>query len=172
MSAREYRRLGYRDELLADRSVQRSYADGRREWRRRAGATVSWRDDRGGSGVDEPLGDRLVKRGFADGRVLYGREHGYGRTAWGDGVLTVNETSMGGRVGAILAGIGAAALLGAIVDPPDALTPEEEQEIRQQAQQPGGSGDDWSDDGGDSWSDDDDDGAWGDSGSDGDSDFG
>jgi hypothetical protein len=163
VSGSDYRRVGYRDELLADRSVQRSYADGRREWRRRVGDTVEWRDDRGGSGVDEPLGPRLVKRRFHDGRVLYGRELGYGRTAWGDRALTVNETSMGGRVGAILAAVGAAGLLGTIVDPPAALTPEEEEELRQQAQQAGGSGDGSDGD----WSSDDD---WGDSGSDADSD--
>jgi hypothetical protein len=171
MSGRDYRRVGYRDELLADRSVQRSYSDGRREWRRRVGGVVEWRDDRGRSGVDEPLGNRLVKRRHGDGSVVYGRELGYGRTAWGDRALTVNETSMGGRVGAILAAVGAAGLLGAIVDPPDVLSAEEEEELRQQAQQSAGSdGGDWDLDGGDEGSDDD----WGDpgTGTDSDSDFG
>jgi hypothetical protein len=167
VNGRDYRRVGYRDELLADRSVQRSYADGRREWRRRVGGTVEWRDDRGGAGVDEPLGHRLVKRRHADGRVVYGRELGYGRTAWGDRALTVNETSMGGRVGAILAAVGAAGLLGAIADPPDVLTPEQEEQLRQQAQQSGG--DDWGPDDVD-----DDEDEWGDpgTGSDSYSDFG
>lgn len=170
MSGRDYRTVGYRDELLADRSVQRRYTDGRREWRRRVGRAVEWRDDRGGSGIDEPLGDRLVKRRIQPDRVLYGRELGYGRTAWSDRVLTVNETSMGGRVGAILAGVGAAGLLPAIIDPPLVLSPEEEEALRQQAQS-GGSDADWA---GDDWTaaDEDDDWGDGDSGSGSDNDFG
>jgi hypothetical protein len=157
VAARDYRRVGYRDELLADRSVQRSYADGRREWRRRAGTGVDWRDDRGRTGHDEPLGHRIVKRVVHPDQVLYGRELGYGRTAWSDGVLTVNESSRGGRVGAILAGIGAAALLPAVIDPPSMLGPEEEEQLRQQAAASSGGGgggeadpggdDDWSDPG-------------------------
>jgi hypothetical protein len=83
-------------------------------------------------------------------------------------VLTVNETSMGGRVGAILAGIGAAGLLPAIVDPPVVLSPEEEEALRQQAQQ-GGSDADW---GGDDWTAADEDDDWGDGDSGSDNDFG
>lgn len=168
MTGRDYRTVGYRDELLADRTVQRSYADGRREWRRRVGDAVEWRDDRGRAGVDEPLGRRLVKRRIGPDQVLYGRELGYGRTAWSDRVLTVNDTSMGGRVGVILAGIGAAGLLPAIVDPPDLLSAAEEEELRRQAAQSGDSGSDFA---GDDWSDGGDD-DWGDSGSGSDDDFG
>src|SRR6185312_8901217 len=154
MSAREYRTVAYRDELLADRTVRRSYSDGRQEWRRRAGRAVEWRDATGVMGVDEPLGDRIVKRTVHPDRVRYGRELGFGRTAWSDGVLTVNRTSRGGRVGAIMAGVGAAALLPAIIDPPDVLSPVEEEELRRQASQQsgssdsgGGSDDDWTDPG-------------------------
>lgn len=151
-----YRTVGFRDELLADRSVQRVYADGRREWRSRGpGPLVSWRDDGGRSGADELLGGRIVKRRINRGGVVYGRDLGYGRTTWSDGVLTVNETSLGGRAGAILAGIGVAGLLPAIVDPPFALSPAEEEALRQQQAQAqnsadgGGGGDpagdeDWS----------------------------
>jgi hypothetical protein len=166
MSRREYRTVSYRDELLADRSVRRAYTDGRQEWRQRAGEVVRWRDNTGATGFDEPVGDRIVKRTTDRGPVRYGRELGFGRTAWSDGVLTVNETSMGGRAGAIMAGIGAAGLLPAIVDPPDVLTPEEEAELRQQAaaqQQSSGGGD--SDSGGS-------DSDWTDPGDGGDDDFG
>jgi hypothetical protein len=153
--SRQYRTVRYRDELLADRSVQRNYDDGRREWRYRSGTVVQWRDDRGRDGVDEALGSRIVKRLIRPDRVLYGRECGYGRTAWSDGVLTVNQTSTGGRVGAIIAGVGAAGLLPAIVDPPFGLTLEEEQELRRQAQasSDGGGGGGESDSGDDDWSD-------------------
>ena len=167
--SRDYHTVGYRDELLADRSVQRRYEDGRREWRRRAGATVQWRDDRGRDGVDEALGERIVKRWIRPNGVLYGRELGYGRTAWSDGVLTVNRTSTGGRVGAIIAGIGAAGLLPAVVDPPLALTPEEEEELRQQAQSSSGGGGDGGGSSDDSDGSDDD---WIDSADGGDDDFG
>jgi hypothetical protein len=157
VAARDYRRVGYRDELLADGSVQRSYADGRREWRRRSGTGADWRDDRGRTGHDEPLGGRIVKRTVHPDRVLYGRELGYGRTAWSDGIMTVNETSRGGRVGAILAAVGVAALLPAVVDPPSSLTPEEEEELRQQAAASSSSGGgDGGDDGDADWSDPDD----------------
>ncbi|MEV0109867.1 hypothetical protein AB0H42_26495 [Nocardia sp. NPDC050799] len=131
-----YQQLAYTDELLADDTVHRRYADGRQEWRRRGpGATVTWRDDRGDSGVDEPLGRKIVKRTLRDGSVRYGRESGYGRTLWSDGVLTVNRSSFGGRLGAILAGVAGGALLGALVLPPMSLTPEEEGELRNQAAQ-------------------------------------
>jgi hypothetical protein len=157
-----YRTVGYRDELLADRSVRRAYADGRQEWRRREpGGVVSWRDDRGRSGTDEMLGRRILKRTVHSGAgrpdtVVYGRELGYGRTSWSDGVLTANETSLGGRVAAVIAAAGAAGLL-MVADPPMALSAEEEEELRRQAQQStGGDGDS----GGDvSWSSSDDSGS-------------
>ncbi|MEU4842554.1 hypothetical protein [Nocardia testacea] len=136
-----YQQLTYTDELLADDTVHRRYADGRQEWRRRGpGATVTWQDDRGDSGIDEPLGRRIVKRTRRDGSVRYGRESGYGRTLWSDGVLTVNRSSFGGRLGTILAGVAGGALLGALVLPPISLSPEEEEELRNQAAQSGGGG--------------------------------
>lgn len=134
-----YRTIGYRDELLADGSVRRAYSDGRQEWRHRGpGGQVTWRDERDRTGADELLGGRIVKRRIDRGQVIYGRELGYGRTAWSDGILTVNQTSLGGRAGAILAGIGAAGLLPAIVDPPFSLTPAEEEALRQQQAASGG----------------------------------
>lgn len=96
--------ITYTDELLADRTVHRRYSDGRQEWRSRGpDGVVSWRDDRGSAGTDEPLGRHLIKRTYGDGRVVYGREAGYGRTLWGDGTLTANRSSFGGRLGGILA---------------------------------------------------------------------
>jgi hypothetical protein len=136
-----YQTIHYSDELLSDGSVHRTLSDGRQEWRWRAGdRLVRWRDDRGRSGLDEALGRRIVKRTLADGQTVYGREQGYGRTAWSDGTLTVNRTSLGGRSGAILAAVGAGVLLGAIVAPPEALSAEEEEELRRQAQSDGGGG--------------------------------
>ncbi|MQY10668.1 hypothetical protein SRB5_07800 [Streptomyces sp. RB5] len=161
------REIGYTDELLADRSVHRTYEDGRREWRRRgADGVVHWRDDQGGTGTDELLGARIIKRVLADGTATYGRDLGYGRTLWSRSeTLMVNRTSFGGRMGAILAGIG---VLGVAVTasqmPPLHLTPEEEEELRRQARtsSDGGGdveagGDDW---GGGDWGDDD--GGWSD----------
>ncbi|HEY8982554.1 MAG TPA: hypothetical protein VIU15_23565 [Streptomyces sp.] len=163
------RETGYRDELLADGTVHRTYEDGGQEWRSRGpDGVVRWRDERGGTGTDELLGGGIVRRALADGTVTYGREIGYGRTLWGRGErLTVNRTSFGGRMGAVLAGIGIAGLaVTAAHLPPLSLTPEEEEELRQQAQSStsggdgGGGGDtgwdggDWGDDDG-GWSDDD-----------------
>ncbi|MFJ8599841.1 hypothetical protein ACIREM_14165 [Streptomyces shenzhenensis] len=167
------REIGYTDELLADRSVHRSYEDGRQEWRRRGPAgEVHWRDDQGGTGTDELLGSRIVKRTHGDGTVTYGRDIGYGRTLWGRGeTVMINRTSFGGRMGAVLVGLGVAGLaVTASQLPPLSLTPEEEEELRQQAHSSssgGGEvgydgsgsdddwdGGDWSDDGG-GWSDDD-----------------
>lgn len=165
----EYRQLEYVDELLADGTVHRRYGDGREEWRTRGpGDLVSWRDSDGAAGTDEPLGRRLVKRARPTG-VVYGRECGYGRTLWGDGVLTVNRSSFGGRLGAVLAGVAGGALLGALVMPPALLSPEEEEELRTQAARDSGSGSDGSDsDAGDSGGYDD----WDDGYGDGDDDFG
>ncbi|WP_280504356.1 hypothetical protein [Nocardia farcinica] len=128
----KYRQLDYVDELLADGTVHRRYGDGREEWRTRGpGNLVTWRDSDGRAGTDEPLGPRLVKRTDQHG-VRYGRECGYGRTLWGDGVLTVNRSSFGGRLGAVLAGMAGGALLGALVMPPAHLSREEEEELRGQ----------------------------------------
>ncbi|MFI8185487.1 hypothetical protein OG539_04855 [Actinacidiphila glaucinigra] len=163
------REIGYTDALLADRSVHRTYEDGRQEWRRRGpDGVVHWHDGRQGGGTDELLGDRIVKRVLADGTVTYGRDIGYGRTLWGRGdTLTVNRTSFGGRTGAALVGLGVAGLaITAAQLPPLSLTPEEEEELRRQAQSSssgggvdGGDGGDWDsgdwDDDGGGWSDDD-----------------
>ncbi|WP_299531579.1 hypothetical protein [uncultured Streptomyces sp.] len=138
---------GYTDELLADGSVHRRYENGREEWRRRdpaGGPVVHWHDDRQGSGTDEPLGDRIIKRVLADGTVIYGRDIGYGRTLWGDGgTVMVNRTSFGGRMGALLVGLGVAGLaVTAAQLPPQALSEEEEEELRRQAQSQSSSGGD------------------------------
>ncbi|WP_236788542.1 hypothetical protein [Amycolatopsis sp. GM8] len=127
--------ITYTDELLADGTVHRRYSDGRHEWRTRdASGRVHWRDDQGGTGTDEPLGRRMIKRTTADGSVRYGKDLGFGRTAWSDNVLTTNRTSFGGRVGAILAAVGIGATIAAIELPPAFMSPEEEEQLRQQAQ--------------------------------------
>ncbi|WP_306356088.1 MULTISPECIES: hypothetical protein [unclassified Nocardia] len=132
------RQTTYTDELLADATVHRRYSDGREEWRTRGPhGLVHWRDDRGDSGTDEPLGRSIVKRTHRDGRVRYGREGGYGRTRWSDGELTVNRSSFGGRVGALLAAVTGGALLGAVAVPPQTLTAPQEEELRRQAEQSG-----------------------------------
>lgn len=134
--------ITYQDALLADKSVCRTYSDGRIEWRRRlSDKRVEWQDNRGNSGIDELLGKDIIKRTFANGQVVYGREQGYGRTAWGDGILTVNRSSFGGRIGIILAGIGAGMLLGSIILPPQTLSAEEEGELRHRAARSEGSSD-------------------------------
>jgi hypothetical protein len=152
-----YLDVRFTDTLLSDGSVHRLFSDGREEWRWRGpGNVVQWRDNRGQSGTDEALGGRIVKRLYSDGRATYGREQGYGRTAWSDRTLTVNRTSFGGRVGTILAAAGAGFALGAIVAPPTSLSPLEEEELRRQAAQnqssggDGGGDSDWDDDGMDS----------------------
>lgn len=154
----EHRQITYTDELLADGSVHRRYADGRQEWRTRIPqGVVSWRDDWGNSGTDEGLGPKIVKRTYRNGAVVYGREAGFGRTLWGDGVLTMNRSSFGGRLGGILAGVAGGALLGALVMPPSSLSLAEEEELRRQSSaQSSDSGsidsggyDGWDDDAGD-----------------------
>ncbi|MYV58134.1 hypothetical protein [Streptomyces sp. SID3212] len=178
------REIPYRDSLLADGTVYRVYADtddgdddgdfrrGRQEWRRRDGGKVRWRDNHGASGTDELLGDRIIKRVHEDGRVTYGRDIGYGRTVWGQGeTVMVNRSSFGGRVGALVGGLGLATLaVTAAHFPPESLTPEEEEELRQrqEAAQSSSGGDsggdsgagyadtgDWDSDDGDGWNDDD-----------------
>lgn len=164
------RETGYSDELLADGSVHRSYDDGRQEWRRRDPSVpglVRWHDNMSASGTDELLGDRIVKR-VSNGTVSYGRDIGYGRTVWGRDSLTVNRTSFGGRMGLLLAGIGVTAL--AVTEahlPPLSLSPEEEEELRRQAEasaRDGGEGGGSGDSGGgfENAGDDDWDGNWGD----------
>lgn len=148
--------LPFRDELLADRTVHRSYADGREEWRSRDGGLVRWRDNRGRAGTDELLGQRIIKRTYADGSVEYARDVGYGRTLWRDGTVTVNRTSFRGRLGAVLAVVAGGVLLGSMTPPPAEMTAAEEEALRQQAQAAssgggGGGGDsggygDWDDD--------------------------
>jgi hypothetical protein len=125
--------LTYQDEVLADGSLRRSFSDGRHEWRRRLpDGRVEWQDSQGYAGVDELLGDGIIKRTFNNGQVIYAREQGYGRTLWQGGkVLTVNQTSFGGRAGMILASMGAGFLLGSLVPPPEFLSPEEEEMLRQ-----------------------------------------
>lgn len=162
-----YRDVSYTDELLSDGSVHRRFSDGREEWRwRGAGSIVHWRDNHGATGTDEALGGRIVKRAYSDGRAVYGREQGYGRTAWSDSTLTVNRTSFGGRVGTILAAAGAGFALGAIVAPPLILSSFEEDELRRQQAQAGQSNSSSDGDGGDGsdW--------WSDGDSDSDDDFG
>ncbi|GIJ44492.1 hypothetical protein Val02_13780 [Virgisporangium aliadipatigenens] len=155
----QYREINYTDELLADGSVHRRFSDGREEWRRRGpDRLVHWRDNQGQQGTDELLGNRIVKRFYAGGQAVYGRDIGYGRTVWGNGTLTRNRTTFGGRMGAILAAVGAGAVLGAIVAPPMFMSPEEEEDLReqarqqvqQQAQSGGDSDSDWDFDGDDS----------------------
>lgn len=133
-----YEVVRYRDELLPDKSVRRTYSNGVTEWRRRLpNGTVAWQDSRGQHGTDELLGKGFVKR-IANGRVLYGKEQGYGRTAWiidGRPTVMFNETSFGGRLGEMLAIIGFAGVMGAIVWPPLTMSPEEEEELRAAMQQ-------------------------------------
>lgn len=135
---REPRIITYRDELLADKSVRRTFSDGHYEWRRRLpDGRVQWQDNQGYSGIDEVLNETIIKRTFSNGAVIYGCEQGYGRTAWSGGgrVVTVNQSSFGGRVGMILASIGAGMLLGSIVWPPDSLSAMEEEALREQMRQ-------------------------------------
>jgi hypothetical protein len=168
--AQQPRIITYQDELLPDKTVRRSYSDGRQEWRRRLpDGRVEWQDNTGFAGVDEMLGNRIIKRAFSNGMIAYGRDQGYGRTAWSGGghVVTVNQSSFGGQVGAILAGLGAGALLGPVAWPPDSLSMAEEEALRAQAAKDrassGNGGGSNGGNGGNGWSD-------GDGG--GDSDFG
>ena len=152
--------IPYRDELLADRTVHRTYADGREEWRTRDGKLVRWRDNRGRAGTDELLGQRIIKRTYADGSVVYARDVGYGRTLWRDGTVTVNRTSFRGRLGLVLAAVAGGVLLGSMTPPPAEMTAAEEEELRRQAQDAGsGGGGSGGDSGGyDDWDDSTDDG--------------
>ncbi|NJN16978.1 MAG: hypothetical protein HC822_12250 [Oscillochloris sp.] len=157
----DYTTIEYRDELLPDKSVRRAYSDGTYEWRRRMpDGRIEWQDSRGLKGIDELLGDRVIKRLLENGQIIYGRDQGFGRTAWsnaGNKVLTINQTSFGGQVGAALAGVGAGMMLGAVVWPPDMLSGAEEEALRQAARDSsspsggdgGGSDSGWTSDGDD-----------------------
>ena len=146
-----YRKVSYQDELLADDSVRRLYSDGRVEWRRKSvSGNVTWEDDAGQTGMDELLGNGVVKRSIDGGDIIYGKEQGYGRTAWSDGVLTINRSSFGGKVGGVLMGLGAGMLLGSIIAPPLMMSLEEEEFLRRQLQaQQEAQARNWSDSGGD-----------------------
>lgn len=129
-----------------DKSVRRAYSDGVEEWRRKlADGRVEWQNNRRESGIDELLGDGVVKRTKANGTILYGREQGYGRTAWSDGQLTVNGASTSGRMGELLTVLGLGLMVSQIIDPPLMMSWEEEEAIRQKAAQQtnttGGGGD-------------------------------
>ncbi|MEV6977742.1 hypothetical protein [Kitasatospora sp. NPDC093806] len=130
------RHLGYRDELLADGQVHRRYEDGRSEWRRRgADRLVHWHDSLGRSGTDEPLGRDLVKRRRADGTTEYGRDIGYGRTVWAGGLVTLNRTSFGGRLGVVVGALGVAGLAAVTAAqlPPAELSEAEEEALREES---------------------------------------
>ncbi|MFF8774400.1 hypothetical protein [Kitasatospora sp. NPDC015120] len=130
------RHLGYRDELLADGQVHRRYEDGRSEWRRRGtDRQIHWHDSLGRSGTDEPLGRDLVKRRYADGTTEYGRDIGYGRTVWGAGLVTLNRSSFGGRLGVVVGALGVAgvAAITAAQLPPTELSEAEEERLREEA---------------------------------------
>ncbi|MBX5443378.1 MAG: hypothetical protein IRZ32_17860 [Solirubrobacteraceae bacterium] len=156
--------IAFTDELLADGTVYRRYSDGRQEWRRRAGwHLVEWRNERGLTGTDEQLGRRIIKRVYAGVKARYGRDLGYGRTAWRQHpadptdpppspqpvlFITVNRSAFRGRVGTLLAGAGAGVLLGPVIAPPLTLTPAEEEQLRRALAQQissrgGGDGDDF-----------------------------
>jgi hypothetical protein len=127
-----YQTIEYTDELLADKTVCRKYNNGRIEWRTRIDETkIDWRDNQANFGVDELLGNGIIKRTYGN-QTVYAREQGYGRTLWSNNLLTINRTSFGGKVGAILAGIGGAFLLGSLVAPPLMLGAQEEEELRRQ----------------------------------------
>ena len=131
MRVRPQRVLRYTDESLADGTIYRRYEDGRAEWRTRVSRDVTrWRDQTGREGVDERLGRGLVKR-VSGTTVVWGREQGFGRTAWEGGrMVMVNVTQYGGRVGSILAAAAGAALLGTVLAPPDSVEAAFEELVR------------------------------------------
>ncbi len=151
-----YQTIEYTDELLADKTICRRYNNGRIEWRKRLDETkIEWRDNQSTSGVDELLGDSIIKRTYGT-NTIYAREQGYGRTLWSNNLLTVNRTSFGGKIGAILTAMGGAMLLGGLVIPPIMLGAEEEEQLRQQQalqQQQSSSSSSSSGDSGGSWDD-------------------
>ena len=150
-----YQTIEYTDELLADKTICRKYNNGRIEWRTKIDETkIDWRDNQANFGVDELLGDGIIKRTYGNNQIVYAREQGYGRTLWSNNLMTVNKTSFGGKVGAILAGVGGAFLLGSLIAPPLMLDSGQEEELRRQQalQQQQNSNSSSSDSGGD-WDD-------------------
>ncbi len=132
----DYQTIEYKDELLADKTICRTYNNGRIEWRKRLDdRRIEWRDNQSQQGVDELLGDGIVKRTVSNQLPTYGREQGYGRTLWSNNSLTVNRTTFGGKVGAILTGMGGALLLGGLIAPPLMMSGGEEEMMRQRALQ-------------------------------------
>jgi hypothetical protein len=119
------------DEVLSGGGVFRRYSDGVEEWRwRDPDGLVWWRDNRHRHGTDEPLRGALVKRSFLDGHVLYGRDIGFGWTAWSDTRRTLNLTGSPAGLAALLARVGSHALLSVRRPPPRSLTPTEEERLR------------------------------------------
>ncbi|GAA0953433.1 hypothetical protein [Virgisporangium aurantiacum] len=119
------------DELLSGGGVFRRYSDGVKEWRwRDPDGVVWWRDNRQHHGTDEALRERLVKRSHLDGRVVYGRDIGFGWTAWNDGRRTLNVTGSPSGLAAMLVRVGSYALLSARRPPPLWLSPTEEERLR------------------------------------------
>lgn len=118
------------DEILSGGGVFRRYSDGVEEWRwRDPDGVVWWRDSRHRHGTDEPLRGGLVKRTLLDGHVLYGRDLGFGWTAWSDTRRTLNLTGSPAGLAAMLARVGSQALL-SVRRPPPSLTPTEEERLR------------------------------------------
>lgn len=127
-----YQTVEYTDELLADKTICRRYQNGRIEWRKKLAETkIEWRDNQSIQGTDELLSTGIIKRTYSN-QTVYGREQGYGRTLWSNNQLTVNRTNFGGKIGAILASVGGAVLLGSLIAPPLALSLEQEEEMRRQ----------------------------------------
>ena len=125
--------IEYTDELLADKTVCRRYDNGRIEWRRLLDDNrIEWRDGQSQQGIDELLGDNIIKRTHGNGQIIYAREQGYGRTLWSNNVLMVNRTTFSGKIGAVLATVGGALLLGSLIAPPMSLAAEQEEELRRQ----------------------------------------
>jgi hypothetical protein len=125
------REVTFVDEVVSGGGVFRRYSDGVDEWRwRDPDGVVWWRDNRQRHGTDEPLRRGLVKRMLLDGHVMYGRDIGFGWTAWNDGRRTLNVTGSPAGLATLLARVGAQALLNAVRPPPASLTPEEVERLR------------------------------------------
>ena len=125
------REVTFVDEVVSGGGVFRRYSDGVEEWRwRDPDGVVWWRDNRRRHGTDEPLCGGLVKRMTLDGGVLYGRDVGFGWTAWSDGRRTLNVTGTPAGLAAMLARVGSQALLSIVRPPPSSLTPTEEERLR------------------------------------------